>query len=42
MIKKTITVRENQAEWIKNNHLSLSRFVQDKLDELICGGRKKK
>ncbi|WP_256562732.1 hypothetical protein [Halomarina pelagica] len=33
--RKNITVRDDQAEWILENHLNLSRFVQDKLDELI-------
>jgi hypothetical protein len=33
--RKNITVREDQEEWIQENHLNLSRFVQDKLDELI-------
>jgi len=32
---KNITVRDDQEEWIQENHLNLSRFVQDKLDELI-------
>ncbi|WP_267195316.1 MULTISPECIES: hypothetical protein [Halobacteriales] len=33
--RKNITVRDDQEEWIQENHLNLSRFVQDKLDELI-------
>ncbi|OKY78052.1 MAG: hypothetical protein BTN85_0537 [Candidatus Methanohalarchaeum thermophilum] len=37
MERKNITIREDQAEWIEENYLNLSRFVQDKLDELIEG-----
>ena len=33
--RKNITVRDDQEKWIQENHLNLSRFVQDKLDELI-------
>jgi hypothetical protein len=33
--RKTITIREDQEEWIQDNHLNLSSFVQEKLDELI-------
>jgi hypothetical protein len=33
--RKNITIREDQEEWVQENHLNLSRFVQDKLDELI-------
>ena len=33
--RKTISIREDQEEWIKDNHLNLSSFVQEKLDELI-------
>ena len=33
--RKNITVRDDQEEWIQENHLSLSSFVQAKLDELI-------
>ena len=35
MERKNITIREDQAEWIESNHLNLSRFVQDELDELM-------
>lgn len=35
MREKSITVREDQAEWIEENYLNLSRFVQGKLDELM-------
>ena len=33
--RKNITIREDQAEWVEENHLNLSSFVRDKLDELI-------
>ena len=33
--RKTISIRDDQEEWVQNNHLNLSSFVQEKLDELI-------
>ncbi|SFR35774.1 hypothetical protein [Halogeometricum limi] len=33
--RKNISIRDDQEEWIQENHLSLSSFVQEKLDELI-------
>ena len=33
--RKTITIREDQEEWIQDNHLNLSSFIQEQLDELI-------
>jgi hypothetical protein len=33
--RKTITIREDQEEWIQENHLNLSSFIQEQLDELI-------
>jgi hypothetical protein len=33
--RKNITIREDQAEWVEENHLNLSSFIQEKLDELI-------
>ncbi|WP_343749346.1 hypothetical protein [Halarchaeum salinum] len=33
--RKNISIRDDQAEWIQENHLSLSSFVQEKLDDLI-------
>jgi len=33
--RKNITIREDQSEWIEENHLSLSSFVREQLDELI-------
>lgn len=35
MKRESITIKEEQEEWIQDHHLNLSRFVQDKLDELI-------
>ncbi len=33
--RKTITIREDQDEWIEENHLNLSSFIRDQLDQLI-------
>lgn len=33
--RKTISIRDGQEERIQTNHLNLSSFVQEKLDELI-------
>ncbi len=33
--RKTITIREDQDEWIEDQHLNLSSFVREQLDELI-------
>ena len=33
--RKNITIREDQAVWVEENHLNLSSFVRGKLDELI-------
>jgi hypothetical protein len=33
--RKTITIREDQEEWVQENHLNLSSFVQEQLDDLI-------
>jgi len=33
--RKNISIRDYQAEWGEDNHLNLSSFVQEKLDELI-------
>jgi hypothetical protein len=33
--RKNISIRDDQAEWVEENHLNLSSFVQEKLDELI-------
>ena len=32
---KLKAIEEEQEEWIQKNHLNLSHFVQDKLDERI-------
>jgi coenzyme F420-reducing hydrogenase beta subunit len=33
--RKTITIREDQDEWIEDQHINLSSFVREQLDELI-------
>ncbi len=33
--RKNISICADQEEWIQENYLNLSRFVQDKLDEHI-------
>jgi hypothetical protein len=33
--RKNITIREDQAEWVEENHLNLSSFVRSQLDDLI-------
>jgi len=33
--RKTISIRDDQEKWLQDNHLSLSSFVQEQLDELI-------
>ncbi len=33
--RKTITIREDQDEWIQDHHLNLSSFIREQLDELI-------
>ena len=33
MIRKTITIKENQEEWIVKKHINLSRLIQDILDK---------
>ena len=33
--RKNISIRDDQAEWVEENHLNLSSFVRGKLDELI-------
>ena len=33
--RKTITIREDQHEWIEDHHLNLSSFIREQLDELI-------
>ena len=35
MIHKTVSIREDQENWIVNEYLNFSRFIQDKLDEEI-------
>lgn len=35
MEQKTVTIREDQKEWVERNHLNLSSFIREQLDELI-------
>ena len=35
MIQKMISIREDQTEWIADEYISLSKFVQSKIDEAI-------
>ncbi len=34
-VQKAITIRKDQAEFIQDNTINLSKFVQKKLDELM-------
>ena len=34
-VKKLITIRPDQAEWIKENCINLSRFVQKCIDRVM-------
>jgi len=38
MPRKTISLPEDLAEFVDENHINLSRFVQDKLRELAESG----
>jgi len=33
LVTKTITIREDQEEWLEKNYINLSKFVRAKLDE---------
>jgi len=33
--QETIPIHDDQEEWIQDDHLNLSSFAQEKLDELI-------
>ncbi len=35
MRRKNLTIRDDQAKWVEENHLNLSSFLREKLDELI-------
>jgi len=35
MRQKSITITEEQAEFVDEDYLNLSQFVQDRLDELM-------
>jgi hypothetical protein len=32
---KSVKIRDDQEEWLEENHLNLSAFVRDRLDEKI-------
>jgi len=34
VVRKNVTIREEQAEWLARHHINLSRFVQAKIEEL--------
>jgi post-segregation antitoxin (ccd killing protein) len=38
--RKNITIRKDQAKWIKDKHINLSRLVQDKIDEEMKGRKR--
>jgi len=33
MKRKSITISDDQAKWVTEKHINLSRFVQAKIDE---------
>lgn len=35
MVKKTISLKQKHVDWLTNNHISLSHFVQAKIDEVM-------
>ena len=37
MKRTTITLHEDQHEWVKENRLNLSGIIQDHLDDLMEG-----
>lgn len=37
MKQKTITIREEQDEWIDENHINLSSLVREAIDEQMEG-----
>lgn len=39
---KTISIRSDQNEFLQKNSISLSRFVQQKIDELMSGNKARK
>jgi len=41
-ITKTLTIRSDQDEFLKKNAISLSRFVQQKLDETMSASKARK
>lgn len=41
-IPKTLTIRSDQDEFLKKNAISLSRFVQQRIDEMMNGNKARK
>jgi post-segregation antitoxin (ccd killing protein) len=35
MIHKTITIKDEHEEWIKKHSINLSRFVQNRINEIL-------
>ncbi len=35
MVKALITIRDDQAKWLRKKYMKLSPFVRDKLDEAM-------
>ena len=35
MIHKSITIRDDQEEWLRKKHINFSRWIQSKIDEEI-------
>jgi hypothetical protein len=33
--QKSVKIRDDQEEWLTDNHLNLSAFLRDRLDEKI-------
>lgn len=38
--RKTVSLKPEHVKWVKENHISLSRFLQDAIDMEIKKGRK--
>lgn len=39
-VPKTLTIRSDQDEFLQKNSISLSRFVQQRIDEMMNNGNK--
>lgn len=42
MIRKNITIKKQHADWIENNSINLSRFVQRCIDDKIESDKNRK